>query len=54
MSDKRGRDEVTIYIDEVTIYNVSTMDWLLAVSYWLLAIGTIGAIRVIGSLISNF
>ena len=47
MSDKRG-------IDEVTIYNVSTMDWLLAVSYWLLAIGTIGAIRVIGSLISNF
>ena len=29
------------------------MDWLLAVSYWLLAIGTIGAIRVIGSLISN-
>ena len=33
------------------------MDWLLAVSYWLLAIGTIGAIRairVIGSLISNF
>ena len=47
MSDKRG-------IDEVTIYNVSTMDWLLAVSYWLLAIGAIGAIRVIGSLISNF
>ncbi|WP_297117213.1 hypothetical protein [uncultured Porphyromonas sp.] len=45
-SDKRG-------IDEVTIYNVSAMDWLLAVSYWLLAIGTIGAIRVIGSLISN-
>ena len=29
------------------------MDWLLAVSCWLLAIGTIGAIRVIGSLISN-
>ncbi len=29
------------------------MDWLLAVSYWLLAIGTIGAIRVIGSLISS-
>ena len=54
MSDKRGIDEVTIYIDEVTIYNVSTMDWLLAVSYWLLAIGTIGAIRVIGSLTSNF
>ena len=47
MSDKQG-------IDEVTIYNVSTMDWLLAVSYWLLAIGTIGAIRVIGSLTSNF
>ena len=47
MSDKRG-------IDGFTIYSVSTMDWLLAVSYWLLAIGTIGAIRVIGSLISNF
>ena len=47
MSGKQG-------IDEVTIYNVSTMDWLLAVGYWLLAIGTIGAIRVIGSLISNF
>ena len=30
------------------------MDWLLAVSYRLLAIGTIGAIRVIGSLISSF
>ncbi len=30
------------------------MDWLLAVSYWLLAIETIGAIRVIGSLTSNF
>lgn len=29
------------------------MDWLLAVSYRLLAIGTIGSIRVIGSLISN-
>ena len=41
-------------VDEVIIYNVSPMDWLLAVSYWLLAIGTIGAIRVIGSLISNF
>ena len=27
------------------------MDWLLAVSYWRLAIETIGAIRVIGSLI---
>ena len=36
------------------MYNVSAMDWLLAVSYRLLAIGTIGAIRVIGSLISNF
>ena len=47
MSDKRG-------IDEVTIYNVSAMDWLLAVSYWRLAIETIGSIRVIGSLISNF
>ena len=47
MSDKRGLDELTIY------NNVSAMDWLLAVSYWLLAIGTIGAIRVIGSLISN-
>ena len=35
------------------IYSVSAMDWLLAVSCWLLAIGTIGAIRVIGSLISN-
>ncbi len=35
------------------LYNVSAMDWLLAVSYWLLAIGTIGAIRVIGSLTSN-
>ena len=40
---------------EFTIYNkVSAMDWLLAVSCWLLAIGTIGAIRVIGSLTSNF
>ncbi len=29
------------------------MDWLLAVSCWLLAIGTIGAIRVIGSLTSD-
>ncbi len=47
MSDKRG-------IDEVTIYNVSAMDWLLAVSYWRLAIETIGSIRVIGSLTSNF
>ena len=47
ISDKRG-------IDGGIIYNVSAMDWLLAVSYWLLAIGTIGAIRVIGSLISNF
>ena len=36
-------------VDEVTIYNVSAMDWLLA-----RAIGAIGAIRVIGSLISNF
>ena len=42
MSNKRG-------IDEGTIYNVSAMHWLLAVG----AIGTIGAIRVIGSLISN-
>ena len=41
MSDKRGLDELPIY------NNVSAMDWLLA-------IGTIGAIRVIGSLISNF
>ena len=41
-------------IGKVTIYNVSAMDLLFAVSYWLLAIGTIGAIRVIGSLISNF
>ena len=40
MSDKRGIDEFTIY------NNVSPMDWLLA-------IGTIGAIRVIGSLNSN-
>ena len=47
MSDKRG-------IDELIIYNVSAMDWLLAVSYWLLAIETIGSIRVIGFLISNF
>ena len=47
MSDKQG-------LDEVTIYNVSPMDWLLAIGYWLLAIGTIGAIRVIGSLISSF
>ena len=47
MSDKRGIDEGSIY------NNVSAMDWLLAVSYWLLAIGTIGAIRVIGSLIPN-
>ena len=47
MSNKRGLDEFTIY------NNVSPMDWLLAVSYWLLAIGTIGAIRVIGSLTSN-
>ena len=30
------------------------MDWLLAIGCWLLAIGTIRAIRVIGSLISNF
>ncbi len=41
MSDQRGIDEITLY------NNVSAMDWLLA-------IGTIGAIRVIGSLISNF
>ena len=46
MSNKRGLDELPIY--------VSTMDWLLAVSCWLLAIETIGAIRVIGSLISSF
>ena len=45
MSDKQG-------IDEVTIYKCATHG--LAVSYWLLAIGTIGAIRVIGSLISSF
>ena len=48
MSNKRGLDELTIY------NNVSAMDWLLAVGCWLLAIGTLGAIRVIGSLISNF
>ncbi len=41
-------------MDECTVHNVSPLDWLLAVSYWLLAIGTIGAIRVIGSLTSNF
>ena len=48
MRDQREMDECTIHS------NVSAMDWLLAVSYWLLAIETIGAIRVIGSLTSNF
>ena len=40
-------------VDVLIIYNVSAMNWLLAVSCWLLAIGTIGAIRVIGSLTSD-
>ena len=50
-----GRKSGSVREVEFTIYNkVSAMDWLLAVSYSLLAIGTIGAIRVIGSLTSNF
>ena len=50
MSDKRGIDEVTIYI----MCQPWIGCWLLAIGGWLLAIETIGSIRVIGSLISNF